>query len=538
MSSLKFGTSGLRGLVSDLVGGPSFDYTAAFLRALASGSARGAPVLLGRDLRASSPEIAVAVAAAVRAAGLRPLDCGPVPTPALALEAMRRSWPAIMVTGSHIPDDRNGLKFYTARGEITKTDELAISAAVSTSGVPPEPGPVEAHPDALGRYRARSIAAFPHDALTGLRVGVYQQSSVARDLLVELVAALGGEPVAFGRASGFVPVDTEAHRPEDLAVLRQAAKDDRLDAIVTTDGDGDRPLVADAAGRVLPGDVVGVITARHLGIATVVVPVTAGSAVEASGGFARTLRTRVGSPFVIAGMQEAAEAGPEPVAGFEFERRLPAGFGPAGRRTHHCGAADARCGPADPRHAGGGPRRRPAARRGRGRARFQAHRQPQAAGRAAGQGRRVPLRARGCGDARGLRGAARPPRRGQRDRRDAHRARGRTRDPLPRLRERAGVALLCRGLRARRSRASRRLGARRRRGRHGPAALNARAAGEPCRRRSAHGARGVGRRSRSSISPSMTLRPMLQKSGSAASRPKGSSSLEWCSVPPADSSAR
>ena len=318
MSSLKFGTSGLRGLVSDLVGGPSYDYTLAFIAALGpNGGAPGTPVLIGRDLRSSSPAIADAVAAAVRDAGLRPLDCGPLPTPALALEALRRGWPAVMVTGSHIPDDRNGLKFYTASGEITKADEAAINGAFRTTGVTPPAGQAEPHPDALGRFRARCIAALAPDALRGLRVGVYQQSSVARDLLVEVVGALGGEPVPFGWADAFIPVDTEAHRPEDLATLKAAAAGGTLDAIVTTDGDGDRPLIADGTGRVLPGDVVGLIASRHLGVAAVAVPVTAGSAIEASGGFARVVRTRVGSPFVIAGMEQALADGLAPVAGFE-----------------------------------------------------------------------------------------------------------------------------------------------------------------------------------------------------------------------------
>ncbi len=317
MSSLKFGTSGLRGLVTDLIGGPSFDYTTAFLKALGPEMAPGTPVLIGRDLRTSSPDIVSAVAAAIAAAGFRPLDCGPVPTPALALEALRRGWAAIMVTGSHIPDDRNGLKFYTSRGEITKAEELAINQAFVRSGTTPSPGQAEPHPDALGRFRARSIAAFPPGALAGLRIGVYQQSSVARDLLVELIAALGGEPHPFGRASAFIPVDTEAHRPEDLATLRDTASGATLDAIVTTDGDGDRPLITDATGRVIPGDVIGAIAARHLGIATIAVPVTAGSALERSGVFTRVIRTRVGSPFVIAGMEHARAEGLAPVAGFE-----------------------------------------------------------------------------------------------------------------------------------------------------------------------------------------------------------------------------
>jgi phosphomannomutase len=90
-----------------------------------------------------------------------------------------------------------------------------------------------------------------------------------------------------------------------------------FDALVTTDGDADRPLVADAAGRILRGDVLGLITARHLGVDTVVVPVTAGSAIEHAGGFRRVLRTRVGSPYVIAGMAQAETEGAEAVVGFE-----------------------------------------------------------------------------------------------------------------------------------------------------------------------------------------------------------------------------
>ena len=317
VSSVKFGTSGLRGLVTDLVGAPSYDYTLAFVRALGAGSTPGTPVLIGRDLRSSSPEIAAAAAAAVRAAGLRPLDCGPLPTPALAAEALHQGWLAVMVTGSHIPDDRNGLKFYTARGEITKADEQAINAAFVESGSLLASVEAEPYPAALARFRDRCIGAFAPDALGGLRIGIYQQSTVGRDLLVEVVAALGGEPHPFGRASAFIPVDTEAHRPEDLATLREAAVGARYDAIVTADGDADRPLVADATGRVLPGDVIGAIAARHLGIAAVAVPVTAGSAIETSGGFRRVVRTRVGSPFVIEGMERALAEGLDPVAGFE-----------------------------------------------------------------------------------------------------------------------------------------------------------------------------------------------------------------------------
>ena len=131
MDSLKFGTSGLRGLATDLVGGAARRYTAAFLAHL--GTNAGKRVYLGRDLRASSAAIVEDCAVAIRAAGLVPVDCGALPTPALALHAMANGGAAIMVTGSHIPADRNGLKFYRADGEIDKTDEAGILAALGDS---------------------------------------------------------------------------------------------------------------------------------------------------------------------------------------------------------------------------------------------------------------------------------------------------------------------------------------------------------------------------------------------------------------------
>src|SRR5690606_32103364 len=122
----KFGTSGLRGLVSDLTPELIADYTRASLAACAVG--RG--LYIGRDRRASSTEIAATLARAARGEGVAVTDCGAVPTPALALAAMAAGSAAIMVTGSHIPSDRNGLKFYLPGGEITKTDEAAILSAL------------------------------------------------------------------------------------------------------------------------------------------------------------------------------------------------------------------------------------------------------------------------------------------------------------------------------------------------------------------------------------------------------------------------
>ena len=100
----KFGTSGLRGLVTELTDDLVADYTRAFLAACPHGGA----LWLGQDLRPSSPHIAAAVAAAARAEGVEVVDCGALPTPALALAAMGAGKAALMVTGSHTAVRWNG----------------------------------------------------------------------------------------------------------------------------------------------------------------------------------------------------------------------------------------------------------------------------------------------------------------------------------------------------------------------------------------------------------------------------------------------
>jgi phosphomannomutase len=325
-SSLKFGTSGLRGLVVELNGVPAFAYTRAFAEMLKEDGAAAAAnnvVLVGRDLRESSPVIAQLCCAALQESGLVPLDCGALPTPALAYHGMRFGIPAIMVTGSHIPEDRNGLKFYRAQGEIDKKDEagiLAWHANLAIEAVPEAARAVRAGTpdlDLIAAYRARYRDFFGTGALAGLTVGVYQHSSVARDVIVEMLEALGARAVPLGRATSFIPVDTEALREEDEVLARGWAGEQSLDAIVSTDGDADRPLISDASGSFLRGDLVGAITAKSLSADVIVTPVTSNSALEASGAFTTVTRTRVGSPYVIEGMAEASRSGAQAVVGFE-----------------------------------------------------------------------------------------------------------------------------------------------------------------------------------------------------------------------------
>lgn len=280
----------------------------------------GSKVYVGRDLRASSPDIVQLVHAAIAEAGLMPVDCGALSTPALALHANSENAPAIMVTGSHIPDDRNGLKFYRADGEIDKRDErdiVEIHAGMKDKAPPLSPvEPARSDAEPSSRYAERFLGFFEKGSLSGLRVGVYQHSSVARDIIVDILRGLGAETIPLGRAQHFIPVDTEALRPEDVALLKGWAAES-FDAIVSTDGDGDRPLVADNSGIFVRGDLVGAITAHFLGADCVVTPVTSNSALEHCGYFPSVVRTRVGSPYVIEGIGKALAEGARCVVGFE-----------------------------------------------------------------------------------------------------------------------------------------------------------------------------------------------------------------------------
>lgn len=317
----KFGTSGLRGLVGELTDGTAAAHARAFARHLkqAGMAAAGAPVFIGRDRRSSSPEIAAQCAEALFAEGLEPVDCGVLPTPALALYAMGQDAAALMITGSHIPDDRNGVKFYRPDGEIDKNDELAISElAPQCAGMPSARAKLmrdrslEANAGFIERYRGFA----PDGLLHGLRIGLYEHSSAANETLAAILQAEGVEIIRFGKSPVFIPVDTEAVSEETRALASGWVQSEGLDGLVSADGDGDRPMVVDESGQIVRGDALGLIVARYLGADAVVTPVTSNSGIE-SRCDAAVSRTRVGSPFVIAGMADAVARGRGCVIGFE-----------------------------------------------------------------------------------------------------------------------------------------------------------------------------------------------------------------------------
>ena len=314
-SGVHFGTSGARGPVDAFTPAVCQGFSHAFLACMES-RFDIQRVLIGIDNRPSSKAIAKACAAAVRARGYRVIFADVLPTPALAYSALEKSMPAIMVTGSHIPFDRNGLKFYRPDGEITKEDELQIINAQTSFTVLPSVPRLDIDISAASRYAKRYLTFFPRDLLSGKRIGIYEHSSAGRDIYAPLFTELGASIIRLDRTDEFTPIDTEAIRDIDQIKARIWQQKYHLDAIFSTDGDGDRPLVADECGEWLRGDILSLLCAKALDIEAIALPISCNSLIHEDKQFRKVVRTKIGSPYVIESMKELCKTYTK-VAGFE-----------------------------------------------------------------------------------------------------------------------------------------------------------------------------------------------------------------------------
>lgn len=317
--NIAFGTSGARGLVVDFTPSVCAAFTCGFLSTQPQKS-----VVIGIDNRPSSPLIAAYCIVAAQNLGFKVEYSGVLPTPALAAYAMSKKVPCIMITGSHIPFDRNGIKFYRAEGEISKLDEQAILTStvelnaqiLDTLNTVNESCLPCVSTTACEHYIARYTRLFSSDTLKNQRIGIYEHSSAGRDLYSEIFETLGATTVSLGRSDEFVPIDTEAVAQSDIDQAKRWLIEYNLDAVFSTDGDGDRPLLSDESGEYLRGDILGLLAAKALGIDALALPVSCNTSVESSHAIRQVVRTRIGSPYVIEAFKSLSESS-NAVAGFE-----------------------------------------------------------------------------------------------------------------------------------------------------------------------------------------------------------------------------
>ncbi|MGR5195422.1 phosphomannomutase [Vibrio rotiferianus] len=314
-SGIQFGTSGARGLVEHFTPEVCEAFSHAFLTTVAN-DFDFSKVAVAIDNRPSSYAMAQSCIEAIKSRGYDVSYYGVIPTPALAFSAMQDSIPCIMVTGSHIPFDRNGLKFYRPDGEITKADEQSILNSSVEFRVPTQLPELVVDEKAANQYIERYTHLFEADMLKGKRIGIYEHSSAGRDIYQGLFESLGAEVISLERTDEFVPIDTEAVAESDKEKARFWSKQYSLDFIFSTDGDGDRPLVADENGEWLRGDVLGLLCSKALQIEALAVPVSCNTIIADSPEFKVVSKTRIGSPYVIAEFAELASSYSR-IAGFE-----------------------------------------------------------------------------------------------------------------------------------------------------------------------------------------------------------------------------
>jgi phosphomannomutase len=340
---IKFGTSGMRATAADLTDAECYINMRGFLDFLKNlspedgGIEEGAEIYLAGDFRPSTPRIMKAIAQAIIDSGCRVKNCGNISSPAVAFCGLKNNCASIMVTGSHIPEDRNGIKPNKTKGEILKSDEAAMLQYVSktrekiyeTLGTPDclfnEDGMFivdfamsEVDNSQVEIYIKRYTDVFPANCLQGKKIVVYEHSSVGRDAVTEIFKRLGADVVIEGRTDKFVSVDTEALKEDDLNLMRGWAEKHKPFALISFDGDCDRPWLSNEHGEFLHGDLLGGLMILYLGADFGAVPVTCSDAVDQIlEGKAKLVRTRIGSPFVIKAMMDAAKQGFKKIAGWE-----------------------------------------------------------------------------------------------------------------------------------------------------------------------------------------------------------------------------
>ncbi len=328
---LKFGTSGLRGLAEEMTDMECYINTAGFIEYLfeIGDITRGDTISIAGDLRPSTPRIARAVSKAIIDAGCVVDYCGEIPSPAISYYGSITARASIMVTGSHIPVERNGIKFNKSTGEVLKSDEEGILKNVarvreaiysissedaifdSEGALKEEEALSPVNDEAREVYIKRYTSVFPEDCLQDKKIVLYQHSAVGRDIVKEVFEALGAEVITEKRTDYFVPVDTEKVSEDTKDLLKGFAEADSPFAIISTDGDSDRPLLADENGNFLPGDKLGALVSLYLNPTFAAVPVSANDAVITTlrSEDIKVKQTKIGSPYVIAAMKEELASG-------------------------------------------------------------------------------------------------------------------------------------------------------------------------------------------------------------------------------------
>ena len=306
-----FGSSGIRGVVDKKFLELLFEV------GLSVGSSYR-QVVVGGDTRTSTSALKHGFISAMLSAGSRCYDAGTIPTPTLAYAASKFEAGA-MLTASHNPPQYNGIKLFNPDGSafdsaqrVRIEDMIGNRALELASWEAMEPSRI--YPQAIEEHVERILRDFG----SGLRLRVVLDCGcgAASQVTPGLLRRLGCEVLALNcDPNGHFPRGIEPI-PENLGMLVQIVKDTRADLGIAHDGDGDRMMAVDDAGRFVSGDKLLVLFARELGAGQVVTTVDASMAIEESG--FKVIRTRVGDAFVSEELKRGGDFAGEPSGSWIF----------------------------------------------------------------------------------------------------------------------------------------------------------------------------------------------------------------------------
>ncbi|WP_156685691.1 phosphomannomutase/phosphoglucomutase [Mycobacterium sp. Marseille-P9652] len=305
----------VRGLVGEELD-ESFvgDLGAAFARLMRDEGANR--VVIGRDMRDSSPALAAAFADGVTGQGLDVVRIGLASTDELYFASGLLDCPGAMFTASHNPAAYNGIKLCRAGAKPVGADTgLRVIADQLIAGVEPYnglPGAV-ADADVLDDYGAFLRSLVDTSDLRPLRVAVDAGNGMAGHTAPAVLGAIGSItllPLYFELDGSFPNHEANPLDPANLVDLQNFVRETGADIGLAFDGDADRCFVVDERGRpVSPSTVTSLVAARELSReigATIIHNVITSRAVPElvteRGG--TPLRSRVGHSYIKALMAE------------------------------------------------------------------------------------------------------------------------------------------------------------------------------------------------------------------------------------------
>jgi phosphoglucosamine mutase len=257
-----FGTDGVRGIVGEFL---TVDLVERLGKASALWAGEGSRVFVGRDTRASGPELEEAFARGVAAAGGHAVLAGVLPTPAVALLRLDLG---VVISASHNPPEYNGVKFFDREGhKLSDATEEEIEALLDAPTR--EGGSIDHVEVAADSYFEHIVERFGTD-LTGMRIAVDCANGAYSNLAPRAFESLGAEVHAIFNEPDGTNINVGCGAT-DLRALQEEVTRGGFDLGIAFDGDGDRMLTVDANGDVANGDEIIAILAFHLGVDLVAV---------------------------------------------------------------------------------------------------------------------------------------------------------------------------------------------------------------------------------------------------------------------------